>query len=72
MSDLSEIKLCVANQQRETHALIPKIKAHWKPEFHKLFVTLCLDQVVAGNKPGTHLNKKGWKYVMDEFYEKLV
>ncbi|XP_008786303.1 L10-interacting MYB domain-containing protein-like [Phoenix dactylifera] len=65
-----EIKLYVANQQRERHVLIPKIKAHWKPEFHKLFVTLCLDQVVAGNKPGTHLNKKGWKYIMDEFYER--
>uniref|UniRef100_A0A1D1Y5X1 Zinc finger CCCH domain-containing protein 43 n=1 Tax=Anthurium amnicola TaxID=1678845 RepID=A0A1D1Y5X1_9ARAE len=48
----------------------PKVKACWTPEFHKLFVSLCLDQLTAGNKPGTYLNKKGWKYVMDEFYSR--
>ncbi|MQM00573.1 hypothetical protein Taro_033303 [Colocasia esculenta] len=47
-----------------------KVKACWTPEFHKLFVSLCLEQLVAGNKPGTYLNKKGWKYVMDEFYKR--
>lgn len=67
---MSDIKLYMASQQSEINTCAPKMKAQWTPEFHKLFVSLCLEQVVAGNKPGTHLNKKGWKNVMDGFYEK--
>lgn len=53
------MKSCISNRI---------LKANWTPELHKLFVCLCLDQVVAGNRPGTCLNKAGWKCVMDGFY----
>ncbi|KAK1326340.1 hypothetical protein QJS10_CPA01g01559 [Acorus calamus] len=60
----------MAAKRREANGSAPKIKAQWTPESHQLFVTLCLDQVLAGNRPGTYLNKVGWKYVMTEFCKK--
>ncbi|KAG9445331.1 hypothetical protein H6P81_016671 [Aristolochia fimbriata] len=46
----------------------PRFKAEWTPEFHQKFITLCEEQVLAGNRPTTHLTKAGWKNVMDGFY----
>ncbi|OVA05685.1 Myb/SANT-like domain [Macleaya cordata] len=43
-------------------------RAHWTPELHKTFVYLCLEQVQKGNRPGTHLNKDGYKVLCDKFF----
>ncbi|XP_074348929.1 uncharacterized protein LOC141687522 [Apium graveolens] len=41
--------------------------AKWGDEEHDLFVRLCYDQVVKGNKPNTTLNKEGWNAVYQQF-----
>ncbi|KAL5715500.1 hypothetical protein ACHQM5_017310 [Ranunculus cassubicifolius] len=46
------------------------IRAIWTPELHKLFVYLCLEQVTKGNRPGSHLNKEGYKELKEEFQKR--
>ncbi|XP_041000492.1 L10-interacting MYB domain-containing protein [Juglans microcarpa x Juglans regia] len=45
-------------------------KANWTPSYHKIFVDLCLDETLKGNKPGTHFTKEGWQNIVESFYEK--
>lgn len=49
---------------------IPTEKANWTPSYHKIFVDLCLDETLKGNKPGTHFTKEGWQNIVESFYEK--
>lgn len=47
-----------------------KVKACWTPAFHDIFLDLCLEQKLNGNKPGTHFTRDGWKNIMEVFNEK--
>lgn len=40
-----------------------KPKAAWDPEFHRIFVDLCVEQKLLENKPGT-------QHILDPFQEK--
>ncbi|KAL5709457.1 hypothetical protein ACHQM5_020141 [Ranunculus cassubicifolius] len=46
------------------------IRATWTPELHQLFIYLCLEQVTKGNRPGSHINKEGYKLLVEEFYKR--
>ncbi|KAG6677810.1 hypothetical protein I3842_14G045700 [Carya illinoinensis] len=35
------------------------------------YVDICVSEIYAGNRPGTHFNKVGWKNVVNEFSEKV-
>lgn len=48
----------------------PKTKANWIPAFHEIFIDLCLEQTLKGNKPGTHFTKEGWRNIVESFYKK--
>ena len=48
-----------------------KAKATWTPDFHKIFVDLCLELTLKGCKPGTHLNKEGWRDLEESFHRKV-
>ncbi|KAL5733104.1 hypothetical protein ACOSQ2_032796 [Xanthoceras sorbifolium] len=47
-----------------------KGKATWTSAFHKIFVDVCLDQTLKGNKPSTHFTKEGWRNIVESFYNK--
>ncbi|XP_062154599.1 L10-interacting MYB domain-containing protein isoform X6 [Alnus glutinosa] len=49
---------------------LPTGKATWTPAFHKIFLDLCIEQTLKGNKPGTHFTKEGWRNIVESFYEK--
>ncbi|XP_059666365.1 L10-interacting MYB domain-containing protein [Cornus florida] len=61
----------MANEQRNsvTSMLKPK-KAAWTLEIHKVFVDVCLEQTLKGNKPGTHFTKEGWRNIEESFKKK--
>lgn len=48
----------------------PTPKATWTPAYHKIFVDLCLEETLKGNKSGTHFTKEGWRNVVGSFYAK--
>ncbi|KAG2667377.1 hypothetical protein I3760_15G111300, partial [Carya illinoinensis] len=35
------------------------------------YVDICVSEIYAGNRPGTHFNKVGWKNVVNKFSEKV-
>lgn len=45
-------------------------KATWNPAFHKVFVGLCLREVLKVNEPGARLTKESWWSIVESFYEK--
>ncbi|KAI4299460.1 hypothetical protein L6164_032920 [Bauhinia variegata] len=45
-------------------------KATWTPEFHKIFVNICVEETLKGNRPGTHFTKEGWRNILESFYAK--
>lgn len=45
-------------------------KAVWEPEYHRVFLELCVEQTMLGNKPGTHFSKEGWRNILTSFQEK--
>lgn len=47
-----------------------KARAIWTPEFHKIYVDLCLEETLNGNKPGTYLTKAGWMTIEESFHKK--
>ncbi|XAR65893.1 hypothetical protein NMG60_11011887 [Bertholletia excelsa] len=62
-------------RERKSTSHIPfryvgKVKAKWTPAFHKIFVDICLEQTLEGNKPGTFFNKEGWMNIQDSFHRK--
>ncbi|CAF1790114.1 unnamed protein product [Brassica oleracea var. botrytis] len=44
-------------------------KAVWEPEYHRVFLDLCVEQTMLGNKPGTHFSKEGWRNILSSFQE---
>lgn len=60
----------IASEQSMSSSSCPKVKATWTPAVHKIFVDLCLQETLKGNKPGTHFTKEGWKNIMESFYLK--
>lgn len=45
-----------------------KVKATWTPELHEIFLDICLEQKLEGNKPGTYFTKEGWTNILELFY----
>ncbi|KAG2686068.1 hypothetical protein I3843_10G150700 [Carya illinoinensis] len=35
------------------------------------YLDICVNEIYAGNVPGTHFNKIGWKNVVNKFSEKV-
>ncbi|KAK7290105.1 hypothetical protein RIF29_04288 [Crotalaria pallida] len=60
----------ISSEQSISSSPPPVIKAKWTPLVHKIFVDICLQETVKGNKPGKHFTKEGWKNIMDSFYLK--
>ncbi|XP_057488836.1 L10-interacting MYB domain-containing protein-like [Actinidia eriantha] len=63
----------MAYEQRTpgTSALkVKKPKATWTHAIHKVFLDLCLEQTLKGNKPGTYFTKEGWKNIEESFHKK--
>ncbi|ESW35504.1 hypothetical protein PHAVU_001G240000 [Phaseolus vulgaris] len=60
----------VPSEQSMSSSSYPKVKAAWTPTVHGIFVDLCLQETLQGNKPGTHFTKEGWKNIMESFYAK--
>jgi len=48
---------------------IPQGKAIWDPETVDVFCDLCIIEVEAGRRPGTHLDKVGWENLIRKFNE---
>ncbi|XP_028101643.1 L10-interacting MYB domain-containing protein-like [Camellia sinensis] len=46
---------------------VPSVKAHWDAKSNEIFIKLCVEQVKAGHKPGTYLDKVGWKNLITKF-----
>ena len=47
---------------------MPLVKANWDDTNTEIFVNLCVDEIVVNrNKPGLHINKKGWDNIMAGF-----
>lgn len=64
---------CVIKYEMETSELANSPltpKASWTPAYHKIFVDLCLEETLKGNKAGSHFSKEGWKNIMGYFYAK--
>lgn len=47
-----------------------KSKATWTTGFHKIFVDICLEQTLQGNKMGTCFTKVGWTNIAELFHRK--
>jgi len=60
----------VPSEQSISSSSYPKVKAAWTPTVHGIFLDLCLQETLQGNKPGTHFTKEGWKNIMESFYAK--
>ncbi|XP_028096166.1 L10-interacting MYB domain-containing protein-like [Camellia sinensis] len=43
------------------------LKAHWDTKSIEIFVKLCVEQVKAGHRLGTHLDRVGWEAVINKF-----
>ena len=46
-------------------------KAYWTKEMLNTFCDICIKAIEHGMRPNTHLDKAGWKYVMNCFNEKI-
>lgn len=60
----------IPSEQSMSSSSYTKVKATWTPTLHKIFVDLCMQETLKGNKPGTHFTKEGWKNIMESFYAK--
>lgn len=45
---------------------VPSIKAHWDAKSNEIFIKLCVEQVKARHRPGTHLDRVGWENVISK------
>ncbi|KAM7499333.1 hypothetical protein LguiA_023747 [Lonicera macranthoides] len=64
----SVIIMCSKRPSRQMATL--KARAIWMPEFHKIYVDLCLEETLKGNRPGTYLTKAGWMTIEESFRKK--
>uniref|UniRef100_A0A7N0UBM5 Myb/SANT-like domain-containing protein n=1 Tax=Kalanchoe fedtschenkoi TaxID=63787 RepID=A0A7N0UBM5_KALFE len=56
-----------ADEGNRRKSLPSKCKASWGPQFQRIFVDLCVEQIYAGNKPKTHFTRDGWRNIVDSF-----
>ena len=40
-----------------------KDKAKWDDKKTEIFLKVCIEEILAGNRPSSHFNKEGWKNV---------
>lgn len=57
----------VASEQSISISLPSNAKAIWTPVIHKIFIDLCLEQKLKGNKPGSRFTKEGWRTIFESF-----
>ncbi|KAL3820189.1 hypothetical protein ACJIZ3_006094 [Penstemon smallii] len=55
-----------ARIQKEKHS-DSFIKATWDTKCSEIFIRLCVGEVTAGNRPGSHFNKTGWDNLVKKF-----
>lgn len=48
----------------------PASKASWTPEFHRIFVDLCLGEMLKNEPGSTRITKAGWRNIVGSFYAK--
>ncbi|CAK9176322.1 unnamed protein product, partial [Ilex paraguariensis] len=60
----------MASKRRNSVKSIQKpIRAIWTTATHELFVGLCVEQTLKGNKPGTHFTREGRRNIDMLVYE---
>ncbi|KAG8386291.1 hypothetical protein BUALT_Bualt03G0133800 [Buddleja alternifolia] len=42
-------------------------KANWDPKTTEIFIKNCVEELEAGNRPGSHFNRFGWENIMRKF-----
>ncbi|KAG8367680.1 hypothetical protein BUALT_Bualt16G0098100 [Buddleja alternifolia] len=42
-------------------------KANWDPKTTEVFIKLCVEELQAGNRPGSHFNRLGWENITRKF-----
>nr|XP_016487139.1 PREDICTED: L10-interacting MYB domain-containing protein-like [Nicotiana tabacum] len=45
-------------------------KAKWDAKITELFLNLCVEEITAGNRPGTHFSRIGWSNLEQKFNDK--
>ncbi|KAF7830989.1 L10-interacting MYB domain-containing protein isoform X1 [Senna tora] len=60
----------IASEQSMSSSSHHKVKATWTPPLHKIFIDLCLQETLKGNKPSTHFTREGWKNIVESFHSK--
>lgn len=60
----------ITSRERVSSSSPRKRKALWTPSTRKVFIDLCLEETLQGNKPGTHFNREGWRNIVENFHEK--
>jgi hypothetical protein len=45
-------------------------KIFWTKKMLEDYLDICIDEIHAGNRSGTHFIRTGWKNVIDKFNEK--
>lgn len=66
----SKHRRTTASEQSISSSSQPKTKAIWMPVTHEVFLDLCLEEALKGNKPGTHFTKDGWRTIVESFQQK--
>jgi hypothetical protein len=57
-----------SNVAATTNTQIKKVV--WTEKMLEDYLDICITEINAGNRPGTHFNRTGWKNVIDKFNEK--
>ena len=47
-----------------------KDKAKWDDTKTEIFLKVCIEEILAGNRPSTHFTKEGWRNVQQKFHER--
>ncbi|KAK6137159.1 hypothetical protein DH2020_029104 [Rehmannia glutinosa] len=42
-------------------------KASWDPRTTEIYIRICVEELQAGNRPGTHFNRTGWESIVRKF-----
>lgn len=46
-------------------------KANWTPAYHEVFLDLCVEETLKGNKPCSHFTREGWSNIVESFFKKV-
>lgn len=47
-----------------------KDKAKWDDKKTEIFLKVCVEEILAGNRPSTHFSKEGWKNLEKKFHDR--